>query len=584
MATTTNLPPWPLAAEREFWRDVCAPRRHPEWFWWFLNVAIGYSFYMRRPENRSEQWLTDRVHRPLAKWWQRFIERFIDDRYAGRRKQWKVAFELPRNWGKTQMVSIPTPLAVWLEFPNLGWGDGSANIDKAAEIMLDPQRAIMEGTDENAWYSWLYGVWLRPNAGMGKGRRPSKQYSLTHEARTNLSLKDQSLKCWGVRGGITGKHPGGGVMDDPVSEEDIKQEANWLDFAYRHLDSMFFAFAPSCLVGFPHTRYRDEDPAGQIFRAQGVCEWAGDPCPDETIKIRPDGEWYVYYVDCYDDNNHSKCPEIDTTRALWAKEAGNPVTFAAQKRNQPGRGSHQLVTNVQMRQALIHPNELPQSGFLYLNCKATFEDLDALGKRDSVVTAVLQDPRNNGVVYYLEGHGSNLLRIEDFSKLVARLVTKAGTDVLWKKYRLMGITNQTPTANVSSDWFSYFKQYMAGLGLPSVPLISLPRPKGSAEKRVVRAVGYTLDKRFKLVDGAPNVHNVISQLVNYYTVRGQKDDWASTVADAFDDVIYRSAIVPAAAGAPQRRFRRASGAFDTDEGFVFDDDRGIYDTWEGESV
>src|SRR5690348_16159785 len=83
------------------------------------------------------RWVTERVHKPFVLWHQGFIDRFIDNRYRDRKEQIKVADELPRGWGKTQCVSIPMPLAIFLEFPNMGWANGSENMDKSAELMLD---------------------------------------------------------------------------------------------------------------------------------------------------------------------------------------------------------------------------------------------------------------------------------------------------------------------------------------------------------------------------------------------------------------------------------------------------------------
>jgi hypothetical protein len=571
------LSEWPYEAEREFWADVCATRRHPHWYWWFLKIAMGYEWYMSRPGNLH--WLTERVHLKVCDWWQGFIEAFIEDRYAGRKHQWKVAFEMPRGWGKTQCISIPTPLAIFLEFPNLGWGDGSENIDKAAELMIEPQRAVLAGEDSNSWFTWLYGTWLTPNASTSTARRPSRQYLLTHDGRTDLSLKDQSLRCWGVRGGVTGKHPDGGCMDDPVSEEAIRDKSSWLILASRHMDSMFYAFAPSCLVGFPHTRYRDEDPAGVMFRDQGVCEWAGDPCPDDLVKVTKDGAWHVYYVDCYDKDNHSQCPEIETTRSLHKQEAGNPVSFSAQKRNQPGRGEHQLITHVQMRGCLIDKAELPQSGFLYLHCNTNFEDLSAIGSQDSVVLATLQDPRHNGVTYLLEGYGGNTLRIEDYARLVCRLITKARQDPLWKRYTLAGITDACVLSSRKSTgtWFTFLRQYAAGAGIQLAPLIDLPRNSHSRDARVVRAVGYALDKRLKIVDGAPNNYKVMAELVKYYTARGGKDDWAHCMADAFDDVIYRAATTAVISEPRFHRRRGVDGSFNSDRE-IWDEDAGVFDS------
>lgn len=535
---------------------------------------MGYEFYMNKAEN--SYWLTERVHKPFVLWIQSKIERFIRNKYAGRKEQIKVGVEMPRIWGKTQCVSVPAGLALFLEFPNLGWADGSESAEKAAELMIESQRAILSGVDDNAWFCWLYGLWLKPGAGQAAVRRPNQKTFFTHEARTDLARQDQSVRCWGVQGGITGKHPDGGTMDDPVSEERIREGEGWLAVASNHMNSMFFAFQTSCIVFFPHTRYRDNDPAGTRFRDEGVKEWAGDPCPDSSFVVSETGQWEVYYIDCYDENGHSKCPEIETTRSLWLQETSNPVTFSAQKRNQPGRGTHQLITAEQMRACLVHKNELPQSGDIYIQCREVFSDLNALGTQESVVSVILQDPRANGVVYFLEGYGDKSLRVEDYVRLVCRLVVKAQNDVNWKRYRLAGITDATPARSAKDRWTLNLKQFGAAQGLWLPRVIELPRPKGARDQRVVNCVGYALDKRFKIVDGAPNSHRVVSTLVTYNTKRGSGDEqWAILASEAFDEEIYKPALRVQQTGVStmhsSRRNRRVDSEILYDGEIIYDE-------------
>lgn len=577
---------WPLEAEREFWRDVCSPRRHPEWYWWFLVVAMGYGEYCRRPGNVP--WLTDRVHRPLAAWIQEKLDRYIKNMYAGRMVRIKAAVELPRGTGKTQSVTIPAGLALTLEFPDLSWGNGSESIDKAAEMFLDPQRAILEGEDRNSHFVWLFGQWLTSGSGSGQGRRPSRKHYLVHNYRQDLSVKDKSLFCWGVGRGMTSKHPGGGSIDDPVSEETLREEANWLVVANNHMDSMFYAFLPNALVFFPHTRYRVNDPAGERWRKEGIKSWSGMPCPDEEVAkyIRPDGQWDVYFLDIRGEDGNSILPEIYPTEELDKMEASDPIGFAAQMRNQPGTGTHQLITREQVREMMVRPEEIPLTGRLWITCDTAFKDFQSVGKGDhSVATLHLEHPTNRGVGYYLEGFGDNRHRIETFTDAICRLVYKIQNDRRYSGYELKGITDEITGAGKRGSWFAYLRQYAAGRGLRLPPLIDLNRGGKAKTGRVVRAIGYWLDGRYFFPYNAPGAHNVISQAVRYYEKKNQQDDWIDAAADFFDSEIYRAELhVKKGAVVENHDTRRRERRNKKQGGMEWDEDAGIYDTWEPQVV
>lgn len=574
MSKDTNN--WPLSEEKAFWREYCTPGRHKSWYWWFLNIACGYSFFMA--EKHNPKWLTQEVHRSACAWLQSKADRYLANRARNKQEQIKIGVEWPRRFGKTQCM-IGMALAMQVADRDCGWGLGSSTIDKASEHILDPLRSILDGTSRYSWFTWLYGTWLTPVAET-EGRRTNRKYHVVHNYRQDLSKKDKSYFCWGVRKGMTGKHPNGGNADDFVDEEALNEEEAWFDLANRHMDALKFAFEACSIFFHSYTRYRDEDPAGYAYKNSGVKEWAGMACPDERIKVKPEGQWEVYHLEGRKEDGTSLCPEIYTDEKLDEMEAENPITFSAQVMNNPGVGEHQLITMAQVRELIIPREELPEHGYIYIQCDTAFKpEVARIGTGDESVALVhLHDPRNNGVVYLLEGFGNNRYRIEEFSSDIVKLIIRLGNDQATKRYKIMGITDEITGGGKRGSWFAYLKQFAAGAGVFVPPLIELARGGKSKDMRVARGIGYWCDGRYKIVRGGAGVHNVISQAIRYQTTK--KKDWIDASSDAWDELVYRPAIIyrdtsddgaPLMRGIGSSRKRR-------EPPMIYDEDAGIFDT------
>lgn len=529
---------WPLEDERLFWREVCAPRRHPEWLWWFMYIATGYGFYMQEPENKK--WFTEEVHKPYVGWLQGHVDEWIAWRYRGLLRRKKLASELPRNHGKTQMNSIALPLALALEFPDMGWGLDSETKEKAAEHLLDPLRAIMEGNDRYGWFTWLYGKFVTAR-GETEGRRANRREYLVHNFRRDLSRKDKSFICWGVRTGATGKHPDGASIDDLVSEEKLTEDETWLEACARHVRSFKYATEDHSFVIHSYTRYRKDDPAGVLYEEEGVRSWSGQPCPDPELELTG-GQWDVFHLSARTEDGSALCPTIITTEQLDEEEAADPISFARQRMNNPGMERVQLVTTKEMNACYINRDALPQHGRVYIHCDTAFKDVQNMGQGDeSVAEFWLHHPARPGVVIFLFGFGSALYDVERFTAQLTKDIMRFDDDPLLQNYKIMGVTDEVTAAGKKGAWFAYFRQYMASMGRFAPPCFELSRGGSMKTTRVANAAAYIKSGRVQVLRGAPGAREYCNQMIHWRTLGKRKKDWADAGADVFDKQTYRPA-------------------------------------------
>ena len=192
---------WNSEAQRQILRRKCRDS-----FWFYLLHAHGA---LHNP--KGSRWLDEKTHKPLCDWFQSQIEPWLAARKHGIGYPLYLMVLVPRDVGKTTVITQAGLSWIHLLDPDISTYMGSERTDFAVDN-LTPVKNILAGDDPYSRFAWLYGNWCDP-------QREWKQNQLVHAARTNLSRKEPSFGIWGVESGLTGKHPDVLCLDDPTSYE-----------------------------------------------------------------------------------------------------------------------------------------------------------------------------------------------------------------------------------------------------------------------------------------------------------------------------------------------------------------------------
>jgi len=518
------MTPWPYEAERTLWRSICA-----ESFWWFLRVGWGADFYMK--DHPNDAWLTARLHKPIADWLQARVESWEYNRKHLIKKRTKVALIIPRSFGKTVMGTKALSLWAHVRNPNLSSFIGSEVSSKAVDF-LTPIRIILEGNDPYAYFPWLFGVWYAPD-------RPWTASKLVHAARKSIARSEASFDVWAVETGITGDHPDWGVFDDPLSEEKLKESGAWLYTVNQSVAALRPAFRTDSFFMLSLTRYRDGDVIGTYLPTEGVRSWTGMQPTNEQFVVKPDGEWDVYFLQCYDSSGESIFPEIWPTAELKKYEETRPVEFAAQMLNEPGTGEHMALTHDQVKQLWIEKEDVPSFLYYTIHIDTAFKSTERKGRGDeSVIVIFGHDPRGTGDVFYLEGYGSNQWRIEDFTDELIKICQRFKRE----GKRIRCITDEREMGGKTGAWTNWLNSSFHGAGLVLPPVIQLGRTRSRKNNRITEAAGFWVDGHVRLVREAPGVHKLVAQMIRAGV--SSHDDWADAAADVFCPEVYQPMLNP----------------------------------------
>jgi hypothetical protein len=548
---------WDLNAERELWADICR-----ESFWWFLNIAWGAYFYME--DNPSDRWLTVRVHKPICEWFENHVKEWERNRGAGIKERKKLAIIIPRNFGKTVTFTKSGSLWEHVRNPNLSSYIGSEVLTKAMDF-LRPIKTVMSGDDPYARFAWLYGNWYSPDRVWTHG-------TVVHSARSTTGRSEPSFGTWGVEGGITGAHPDWGSLDDPLSEEKIKESGNWLTTVNQSVAALRPAFRTDSFFMLSLTRYRDNDVAGTYLKLEGVASWNGHPCTNSDLEPRDGGSWHVWFLQAYNSDGTATLPEVWPLKQLKEYEHDHPAEFAAQMMNEPGSGEHMELTIEQIAQLWVNKEHVPDHLTLTLHLDTAFKTNKTRGSGDESVFELWgHDPRGNGDVYYLEGYGNNRWRMEEYIDEIIKLVQRLKSQ--GKRLRL--ITDDKEMGGKTGSWENALISNFHGSGLKLPRFIPLARQGTQKIVRMREAANFWVDGHVRLVRGAPGAEKLVHQMVRLGV--SAHDDWADAAADVFADEVYKPMLLGRSVKSNDKNVPLQPGDDVLRPGLTKDEARQIYD-------
>ena len=333
---------WDTNAEREFWRRKCLDS-----FWWFFRIAYGYDFNPKGAAGPNP-WADESTHKPLCDWFEKHALEWLADRKAGKGKAKRLMVVVPRDFGKTTLLTQAGQIWLHLHDPELATYTGCETITRAREVLAGI-KSVIGGADKYSRYSWLYG-------NQRHIKRTWKLDGVVTAARTNLSRRDASYGLWAVESGLVGLHPDGCFFDDPNTYERMERHADWLDMVCRHLDTLIPVFQRDALWMLTLTRYGDGDHAGRSLKFEGVASCEGMPMPGITIE--PDGLWHVFFLDALDANDKLVMPKIWPRDRIAAFERRNPHRYWAQVRNNPTETPYNILPRSLIERMIVPPESI----------------------------------------------------------------------------------------------------------------------------------------------------------------------------------------------------------------------------------
>ena len=518
-----EIKPWPKEHERILLADACVPGRHPNALWNYVRYGAGWHY---RCIEKKKYWLTTHRHKPLLDWVGAQIDEWFDSRDRGLQERFQVLIWLFRTFGKTNMVTKCIPTYVSLRDPDVAVYIGGETHPKAIEN-LEPIKAALDGTDPHSNFAWLYGgVWFT------KDRTWTKE-KIVHAARRALGASEPSIGTFGVETGLTGKHPGVVLYDDPISEEKLKEGGTWLQAAVDSLDSIYPALENDSLFILVGTHYREEDPIGSVLARDGVKEWNGHEPPE---RYKQDGKWRVYFLQARDIHDKTNYPEGEPTapETGWTDanlrdyKARKEPEYAAQMMGTPGLHGQMELTLDQIKNMHIKREEVPPCEYVTIHLDTAFKTDETRNRGDrNVILAWKHDLSRNGHIYLDRCDCSSAWKAEEFDdRLIAAL-----THYRSQGLRVRAITDEREMGGKRGVYLAHLQDVITEAGLRLPQILQLNRAGTKKVIRIREASNYWLEGYAHLIDDVDNLDVLSWEMARIG--RSAHDDCADAAADVW---------------------------------------------------
>lgn len=542
MPDSPSLPPWPTDEEKDFWRHRCLPLQ-PHAYFWFARIPLGIDRYLQLP-GKQKTWFRTDLHLPICDALQAAADEWLRNRTLPTpTDRQKLAFCIHRNTGKTVLGTKGLNAYLQLHDPNITATIGSETQPKASKF-LRTLRALWEGSDATSQWVPLYGDWSPTDP-----TSPWNSNELTHRYKTTTSESEPSIGTFSVGGGITGYHPDALFYDDPLSEEKIKAEENWVQAANDSYDSVLNAVQASGFVALIGTRYRENDPMGTALSTEHVKTWVGMPNIWPTVSLTEDGRWTCIFYQARHADGTPSTPHIWSAQELTAMEQKNYRFYATQMMNDPASVADSPLTDAYLTS--LELTDLPENpGYTAtLHVDTAFKD-DTRKKSgdETTLLAFLHANDKTGQVIFDQGYGSPRWRSSDFLTQLIRTLK----DYKTRRIRIKAITDEQLPGGKTGPFWELARQTARQHGLILPPVKVITRQGTTKERRIREAESYWLAGYAKVRHGAPGWPHYKAQLLRWSVMA--HDDWVDAGADVFHPTVWtRPRTPPSPDAAPPQR-------------------------------
>ena len=511
---------WDGDAELDLLRHTCRTD-----FWSFFLYAFGAGL---NPKGKA--WIDPAIHEPLARWYQLHVDEWLSWRQQGLKRQKKLFVIIPRELGKTTLITRAGQLWLHLRDPEIATATGAEKVDLSAK-MLEAMKSVLDGSDGHALWTRLYGDWSS-SARKWTGRE------VVHAGRRSTARQDPSFIAFGVETSITGSHPDAIFYDDPISYERLSTDTDWLRTVDSQVTSLIPVLQGDGLLVWPGTRYDPEDHYGKALEREGAASVSG--METDSVPLNPESDIHVYFLSARDSENRPTCDLVWPEKRLASYQKTDPLRYAAQVLNDPTISELNPITREQVLQCAIEKKDVPWSSLRFVICCDTaFSDGNRVRSKDETVAVVHGYPRNgSGDVYVIEGYGNSTMRAEDFGKLLVSLTQRYRRNGL----HVMAITDEKTRSGKKDAWGLALQNFFHDVNEPMPRFIEFERGNTHKYERLHSATTFWVDGHVRYVKGAPGTEKLCEQMcrIGQYAVNPRvKIDWADAHSDAFHPELYQ---------------------------------------------
>jgi hypothetical protein len=467
----------------------------------------------------------------------------------------KVMFVNPRGTCKSAGTTIPLVPYAHLWDPEIAAMIMSAEFAKMASKFSGAVRQVWSAESPDSRLVDLYGRFEPVNA----RKRAWSVDRMVTERRRHLAKADPTLSAYSIAQGPTSGHFSLAIIDDPVTEELMERDSQWLEkvwSAYARMDPVLNNDALLILI---MTRYDDADLVGRIITEEIAPlvkkKFDGEFPPDWDenrgwIKYAYLAGWEVFYDSVYEDYDPKTRRGKVVYPGIWPHERIEAVRktprgealYQLQLQQDPASRDDAPITQ-EMIDNLYIPSyqDVPRSALhtIDMHCDFAFKDADAYMRQRGDWGVVHVVAKEGGFVYRIGGWRGKVSQ-EEFGEKIIELMA-------WVQFELNSrvryITYEQSMGHGSGDestalWLN--QVFMRHPDVRRSTPLSIRRHKQGNKSKLQRIMdtnwawqeGYVV-----LCQDAPNNYPLTYQMKKQgYS---QFDDDADAFADAFHESCYR---------------------------------------------
>ena len=472
----------------------------------------------------------------------------------------KVLVVVPRKTFKSSAISQGSIPYALCNDPNLVTGVMCASYEDLAISISKSIRDHLEGNSAKSRIKALFGDFKRADAW------GADKFTI---AQRNNALRDPSVQAYGVRKGAVGHHFDYFVIDDPVTNEAMQNNSDWLDRTWRAWVDLKATLNPNALVTVVMTRYHDADLAGRIIdreilpaaKAANDNQQPADWNPDNPACIRkyaPLAGWTVIYEQAVTgldtDSPVYNFPGIWGPERIAEVRAGRRVEgdeeteeyselfFWCQLQNTPQKREDNPIQPHHIEIARGTPElhkveDAPRLGFVDIHCDFAFKSAEAYLKQRGDWSVMQVTVPHNGFVWRLNGWRGKVTQ-DMFGEELIKLATWARNDPRVRA-RVRFITYDRLPGSGSGDnstekWITQLFYQHGNLNIPTC----LPISRTKAKTEYILGTAWAWQEGWVRLCDMPFVDPLVYQMqrIGY----SPNDDDADSFANAFHPDVYKT--------------------------------------------
>lgn len=525
---------------------------------WFMENILGIKcLYTREPAIRA--WINE--YGRILRHWLAHRWDLDEDGNLCQKVPIKVLKVLPRKWFKT---STNEALAAWLltQDPNLVMGVMSASYEDLAVAIAKNVRSHLEGDAADNWITTVFGNFKSSDSWSGD------KFTI---AQRDDGRRDPNYQAYGVRKGAVGHHFDYFEYDDPVTNEAMANNSDWLQRVVKAWIDGKATINPNGFVGITMTRYHDNDLAGYVIKSEIEpavkaahggelpADWSPED-PEALQRYAHHAGWHVIYRQAVLEPDTPDA--VYTSPNIWGRErvsevrSGNvhddaddaaheysELFFWCQLQNQPQKRADNPINEVHIATAMGNPDrwsiaEAPRTGWVDIYCDLALKDQDAYIAQRGDYTVAHVCVQRDGFVWRINGYRGKPTQ-DIFADELVKLATWAKNEF---GARIRYLTYDKLTGHGSGDrstemWLANVFRRYPSLNMPIVK--PLPRAGTKKEAKILGTAWAWQEGWVRLCGEAPFTDPLVYQMQRIGYTR--PDDDADAFADAFHPDIYQVA-------------------------------------------